>query len=180
MVMVLLRSLRGPRSTITIMNSTSRCSFRCSSRCTIHYGYGAWAFPDFRERAEYCFGGENLLRSGANSVSSANKKNSVSSPWHTNKRPRGTHWALSPGTRRGQKKLTELGVWNRALRNRIRPISELCFVRMEASQKKQGLLYLPNPPENRYYILHSEKIKPCDNAGWHYSNYSHTAPREEL
>ena len=27
------------KSTITIMNSTSRCSSRCPSRCAIHYGY---------------------------------------------------------------------------------------------------------------------------------------------
>ena len=43
---------------------------------------------------EYCFGRENSLSSAANSVSSAS--NSVSSLWHTNTRPRGTHWARSP------------------------------------------------------------------------------------
>ena len=61
------------------------------------------------------------LSSAANSVSSA--KNSVSSLWHTNKRLRGTHWALSPELSEGAKKLTEFGVWNRALRNFIWPIS---------------------------------------------------------
>ena len=59
------------------------------------------------------------------SVSSAT--NSVSSLWHINNRLRGTHWVLSslPGTQWG-KTLTEFGVWNRTLRNRIRPVSE-CF-----------------------------------------------------
>ena len=33
------------KSTITIMNFTSRCSSRCPSRCAIHYGYRAWTFP---------------------------------------------------------------------------------------------------------------------------------------
>ena len=37
--------LESERSTITIMNSTSRCSSRCSSRCAIHYSYRAWNFP---------------------------------------------------------------------------------------------------------------------------------------
>ena len=44
--------------------------------------------------------------------------------WHRNDRLRGTHWVLSWNSVR-TKKLTDLGVWNRALRNRIRPISEL-------------------------------------------------------
>ena len=47
------------------------------------------------------------LSFGANSVSST--KNSVSSLLHTNKRPRGTHWVLSPNSVR-TKKLTESGV----------------------------------------------------------------------
>ena len=44
---------------------------------------------------------------------------------HTNNRPRGTHWVLSPELGEG-KKLTEFGVWNRTLRNRIRPVSGFC------------------------------------------------------
>ena len=39
--------LESERRTITIMNTTSRCSSRCSSRCAIHYGYRAWTFPYF-------------------------------------------------------------------------------------------------------------------------------------
>ena len=30
------------------MNSTSRCSSTCPSRCAIHYGYRAWTFPSQR------------------------------------------------------------------------------------------------------------------------------------
>ena len=47
MVMVLLLLFKKPPSTITIMNSTSRCSSTCSCRCAIHYGYRAWTFPYF-------------------------------------------------------------------------------------------------------------------------------------
>ena len=53
---------------------------------------------------------------GANSVSSV--KNSVGSLWHTNNRLKGTHWDSGR-----PKKLTEFGVWNRTLRNHIRPVS---------------------------------------------------------
>ena len=52
------------------------------------------------------------------------QKNSVSSLWHTNSRPRGTHWVRSPEHSEPKKKLTEFGVWNRTLRNRIRPVSD--------------------------------------------------------
>ena len=37
--------LESEKSTITTMNSTSRCSSRCPSGCAIHYGYRAWTFP---------------------------------------------------------------------------------------------------------------------------------------
>ena len=47
----------------------------------------------------------------------------MSSLWHTNNRLRGTHWGLSPNSVRA-KKLNWLGVWNRTLRNRIRPVSD--------------------------------------------------------
>ena len=71
---------------------------------------------------EYCFGGENSLSFGANSVSSG--KNSVSSRLHINNRLKGTHWVRSPVNSVSPKKLTELGVWNRTPRNRIRPVSD--------------------------------------------------------
>ena len=38
----------GGGSTVTLMNSTCRCSSRCPSRCAIHYGYRAWTFPNSR------------------------------------------------------------------------------------------------------------------------------------
>ena len=38
-MVVVLFSLSKKASTITIMNSTSRFSSRCPSRCAIHYGY---------------------------------------------------------------------------------------------------------------------------------------------
>ena len=68
----------------------------------------------------YCFGRENSLRSTANSASSA--KNSVSVRWHAKNRLRGAHCCPRNSVR--PKKLTELGVWNRPLRNRICPVSE--------------------------------------------------------
>ena len=49
-------------------------------------------------------------------------RNSVSSLWHTNNRLNRTYWVLSPELGEGQK-LTELGVWNWTLRNRIRPVT---------------------------------------------------------
>ena len=70
--------------------------------------------------------GENSLSSASNSVRPA--KNSVSSLWHTNNGLRGTHLALSPELCEGQSKLTEFGVWNHALQNRIRTVSEVLRV----------------------------------------------------
>ena len=42
--------------------------------------------------------------------------------WHTNNRPRGTHWILSPELGEGQT-LTEFGAQNRTFRNHFRPVS---------------------------------------------------------
>ena len=70
---------------------------------------------DFWKRAEYCF--------EPSPVSSAKSR------WArrtNNNRLKGTHWVLSPELGEG-KELTELGVWNRALKNRIRPASENCL-----------------------------------------------------
>ena len=67
---------------------------------------------------EYCFGRETSLSSAANLVSSER-----SSVWHTNKRLRGTHWVRSRNSV-SPTKLTELGVWNCAPRNRFRPVSD--------------------------------------------------------
>ena len=76
---------------------------------------------------EYCFGGENSLSSAANSVSSA--RNSVSSLWHINNSLGGTHWVRSPELSEPRKTHWEFGVWNRTLRNCIRPVSDSCMGR---------------------------------------------------
>ena len=46
--------------------------------------------------------------------------------WQTNDRLKGTHWILLPGTQWALSELTELALWNRAPRNRVRPVSEIC------------------------------------------------------
>ena len=79
---------------------------------------------------EHCLGRGNSLSSAANSVSSA--QNSVSSLWHTI-----IGWKdfteLSPRDSARPKKITDLGVWNRALRNRRGP-----FLRPSASLRWSG------------------------------------------
>ena len=84
--------------------------------CHMNRFYWGWL-----ERAEYCFE-RNVSEERTHRVlRSTAKKNSVSLIWHTNNRLRGTHWVLLVRV----KKLTEFGVWNRTLRNRIRPVSEI-------------------------------------------------------
>ena len=99
------------------------CSYRdrptdaqaCDRRCHCASNFLAWEVSSpwcvlfVRKRAEYCFESTvsekrthwASLSSAANSVSSA--KNSLSSLWHTNKRPRGTHWVRSPELSEPQK-----------------------------------------------------------------------------
>ena len=68
---------------------------------------------------EYCFGGENSLSSAAKLVWVLRETRWVR-VYHTHNRLKGTHPnSASP------KKLTELGVWNRTPRNRIRAVSEI-------------------------------------------------------
>ena len=59
-------------------------------------------------------------------MSSAN--NSVSSLWNTNNRLIWTHWVRA-------KKLTEFGIWNRTLRNRIRHVSDFCQPQTNTTQR---------------------------------------------
>ena len=82
------------------------------------------------EREEYCFESTvseertNSLSSAPNSVSSADKQNSVSSLWHTNDTMRGTHWILSQKLSEGPK-THWAQVWSRPLWNRVRPVSDV-------------------------------------------------------
>ena len=75
--------------------------------------------------ARSSFGGrlgkEQSLSSVASSVGSA--RSSVSSLWHTNNRPRGTHRVLFRSSVKA-KTLTEFGVCDSTLRDRFRPVSE--------------------------------------------------------